>query len=242
MLRARGQATGPSPTFQGIAYHEGLANGWSRRYRRGGFRRRATFFEEAILSRASCTGDWIDVGCGSGHFSRMLARRGAAVLGIDGSPAMIAAARAFPASQQQRYRLQRIEDLAGQDAQFDGVLCLSVLEYLDDPPATFAAIARMLKPGGYLIASAPNRNAGLRRLQLAARRLAAAFGVKLFAYLDSSRHSWSRDEFAALADEHGLTRRQIEGFDPLAPRRLWNIAPPSLLFLVCQKPAAGCAA
>lgn len=240
MLRVRGQATGPSRTFQGIAYHEGLANGWSQRYRRGGFKRRATFFEDAILSRASCTGDWIDVGCGSGHFSRILARRGATVLGIDGSPAMIEAARAFPAPPRQRYKLQRIEDLEGQEAQFDGVLCLSVLEYLEDPPATFAAIVRMLKPGGYLIASAPNRNAALRRLQLAARRLAAVFGVKLFAYLDSSRHSWSRDEFAALAEQHGLTRREIKSFDPLAPRLLWDVAP-SLLFLVCRKPEAGCA-
>ena len=38
---------------------------------------------------------WLDAGCGTGHFSRELARLGACVTGVDGAASMIEAARAF---------------------------------------------------------------------------------------------------------------------------------------------------
>src|SRR5271154_5434949 len=77
-----------------IAYHEGLAAGWTDRYASGGFKRRAAFFTEEVLPRLAPTGEWLDIGCGSGVFSRLLAGAGAHVLGLDGSQAMIDAARA----------------------------------------------------------------------------------------------------------------------------------------------------
>jgi SAM-dependent methyltransferase len=240
MPSARGPFAGPSPSLQGVAYHQTLAAGWNRRYLHGGFRRRAAFVVNTILPLTPRDGDWIDVGCGSGYFSRILARRGARVLGIDGSAAMIEAAHAVSSGPPHpRYELGMVESLAGRAARFDGVLCLSVLEYLDNPDASFGAMARMLRPGGCLIASAPNRNARLRRLQLQARRLASRFGFDLFAYLDSSKNTWSRWDFSTLAAKHGLSCQAIMGFDPVTPRLFWAIAPPSLLFLICRRPAGG---
>jgi 2-polyprenyl-3-methyl-5-hydroxy-6-metoxy-1,4-benzoquinol methylase len=68
-----------------IAYHESLAAGWTDRYASGGFKRRAAFFTEEVLPRLAPTGEWLDVGCGSGVVSRLLAGAGARVLGLDGS-------------------------------------------------------------------------------------------------------------------------------------------------------------
>jgi SAM-dependent methyltransferase len=48
------------------------------------------------------------------------------------------------------------EDLAGMEASFDTVLCLNVLEYLDDPAAVLRSLGTTLKPGGRLVVLTPN--------------------------------------------------------------------------------------
>ena len=218
-----------------IAYHDALASSWSQRYASGGFKRRADFFTGEVLPKARIAGDWIDVGCGSGVFSRLLAGAGANVLGVDGSAAMIAAAKGFGAGPTARYEVGTVEDLSRETGGYDGALLLSVMEYLDDPASSLGAVARVLRPGGTLILSAPNRHSGLRRTQRALRAVGSAFGSKAFAYLASSRNAWSRQELTALAASHGLACEALLGFDPVAPRWLWPIVSPSLWFAVCRK-------
>src|SRR5579863_4388408 len=207
-----------------IAYHESLAAGWTQRYASGGFRRRADFFATDVLPGLGVSGDWIDVGCGSGVFSRMLAQAGARVLGLDGSPAMVEAARAVSPAANPRFEVGRVEDVAALAPVFDGAICLSVLEYVAEPGAALAAIAGRLKPGGRLALSAPNRGSTLRTAQRLLRALAGGRG---FAYLDSSRHLWTRAELVALAEAAGLEVDAVIGFDPLAPRLSWPALSPS---------------
>src|SRR5580700_9040862 len=47
-------------------------------------------------------------------------------------------------------------DLAAMEACFDTVLCLNVLEYLDDPAAVLRSLGATLKPGGRLVALMPH--------------------------------------------------------------------------------------
>ena len=72
-----------------VAYHDEIASGWDNRYLRGAFARRAAFFRDRILPQLPREGIWLDVGCGSGYFSRIMARRGSRVIGYDGSQAML---------------------------------------------------------------------------------------------------------------------------------------------------------
>ncbi len=218
-----------------IAYHEGLAAGWTDRYASGGFKRRAAFFTEAVLPRLAPAGEWLDVGCGSGVFSRLLAGAGARVLGLDGSQAMVDAARAHAGKLAARFEVRKVEDVATLEGVFDGAICLSVLEYLERPEAALEAIAGRLRPGAKLALSAPNRGSTLRRVQKMLRPIAAAAGSKAFAYLDSSRNLWGRRELAQLAESVGLEVEAILGFDPAAPRPLWPLISPSLWFLVARK-------
>jgi 2-polyprenyl-3-methyl-5-hydroxy-6-metoxy-1,4-benzoquinol methylase len=216
-----------------VAYHEGLAAGWSARYASGGMRRRADFFRSDVLPRLAPQGDWLDVGCGSGVFTRMLAEAGARAVGVDGSAAMVDAARAHVAGA--RFEVARVEDVGRLDGLFDGAISLSVLEYLDDPQAALAAVAGRLKPGARLAVSLPNKNSTLRAAQKLARPLAERVGVKALAYLDSSRRLWSQREAEALATGAGFEIEATLGFDPVAPRALWPLVSPSLWFVIARR-------
>ncbi len=216
-----------------VAYHEALAAGWSARYASGGMRRRAEFFLADVLPRLSPEGDWLDVGCGSGVFSAMLAQTGARVLGVDGSAAMVVAARAnVPAA---RFEVARVEEVERLGGPFDGAISLSVLEYLDDPQAALAALSKRLKPGARLCVSLPNRTSTLRAAQRLMRPLVERAGLKSLAYLDSSRRLWSRRETEALVGGAGFEVEAVLGFDPVAPRALWPLVSPSLWFVVARR-------
>jgi 2-polyprenyl-6-hydroxyphenyl methylase/3-demethylubiquinone-9 3-methyltransferase len=121
------------------------------------------------------------------------------------------------------------------DGPFDGAICLSVIEYLDDPKASIGAIARLVRPGGRLLLSAPNRHSTLRLAQRMLRSMAAVVGSEAFPYLDSSRNRWSRRELAALLETQGFACEKVLGFDPVAPRHLWGLVSPSLWFAVCRR-------
>ena len=222
-------------TSDAIAYHESLAAGWSGRYASGGMKRRAEFFQTDVLPRLAPAGDWLDLGCGSGVFSRMVAARGANVLGLDGSPAMVEAAKCATKGQGARFAVGRVEDLAAMEQTFDGAICLSVIEYLDRPADALAALAAHLKPNGRLGLSAPNRASTLRLAQRALRPVAELAGAKSLAYMDSSRHLWTRDELARLLRAAGFEIEALLGFDPVAPRVLWPAISPSLWFAVARK-------
>jgi len=219
--------------MEAIDYHQGLAASWSERYREGGFRRRAEFFAREILPLLRLQGRWLDVGCGSGVFSRMLAAEGAQVLGVDGSAAMIEAAERQP-SPSLAYRCASLDSLATETARFDGAICLSVIEYVDDPGAALAIVAGLVRPGGALVVSLPNAFAPLRLGQRLVRAILAPFGKRPFRYLDVSRHAFGAARLRALASQCGLEVVAVRGFEPV----LGRFAPPSLLFLVCRRPAS----
>src|SRR5687768_4920689 len=74
-------------------YHDRLAATWDARYLKGSFARRAAFFASEILPELPRDGCWLDAGCGSGFFARMLASGGRTVIGVDASSEMVAAAK-----------------------------------------------------------------------------------------------------------------------------------------------------
>jgi SAM-dependent methyltransferase len=91
---------------------------------------------------------WLDVGCGTGAFSQLIATRCAprSMAGIDPSPEQIGYAREhFP-----RFRFD-VADAAAipfPDAAFDVVASALVLHFIPDRQAAFAEMRRVLAPGG----------------------------------------------------------------------------------------------
>jgi SAM-dependent methyltransferase len=85
---------------------------------------------------------WVDVGSGTGGLVAYLRKRGVDAFGFDrGFGADLARAKQLPVFDDEA-------ELARLDGSVDVVTAIEVLEHLVDPRATFARIARLLRPGG----------------------------------------------------------------------------------------------
>jgi 2-polyprenyl-3-methyl-5-hydroxy-6-metoxy-1,4-benzoquinol methylase len=96
--------------------------------------------------------DVIDLGCGEGRFSRMLASRGARVTGIDLCEPMIAAASAARTSPRETYALGDMENLreVASDS-FDLAVSYITLVDVHDMTAALREAFRILHPGGRFV-------------------------------------------------------------------------------------------
>jgi len=192
-----------------IAYHSSLASDWEQRYRKPTFIARESVLRKCLAGRDLSGQVWLDAGCGTGTLSRWLVARGCQVVGVDASPEMIAAANEFRKSHGDSDRLRfelvdTIEHVNLQNACIDGLLCSSVLEYVSDPKACLAEFARVLRPGGLLLVSVPNRHSLVRQVQLACHQLGSLMGAQWMKFLDYSRQQYSRREFSALLSQAGF--------------------------------------
>jgi trans-aconitate 2-methyltransferase len=111
-----------------------------------------------VLERLRLEGDErvLDAGCGSGRVTELLAERlpRGRVIALDGSPAMIDAARERLAPFGDRIEFV-VADL-GQplpiDGTVDAILSTATFHWVPDHDALFANLAAVLRPGGWLVA------------------------------------------------------------------------------------------
>jgi SAM-dependent methyltransferase len=105
---------------------------------------------------------WLDVGCGNGAFTEMLAGRcaPASVHGIDPSEAQLAYARARPAARAAQFRQGDAMALPFPDDTFDAAVMPLVIFFVPDPAKGVAEMARVVRPGGLVAAYAWDMEGG----------------------------------------------------------------------------------
>jgi SAM-dependent methyltransferase len=93
----------------------------------------------------------VDIGAGTGVASAALVRSGArSVVAVDAAPGMLA----LDASRRPRAVVADARRLPFPDDSFDGAVAAFVYNHLDDPSRGLAEAARVVRPGGVVLASA----------------------------------------------------------------------------------------
>lgn len=103
----------------------------------------------------------LDVGCGGGLLSEAMAKKGAAVVGLDANESLINVAKLHALESELciDYQTNTAEQFAEDNkGRFELVTCLELLEHVPDPALLIASLSAMLKPQGKLVVSTVNRN------------------------------------------------------------------------------------
>jgi ubiquinone/menaquinone biosynthesis C-methylase UbiE len=108
----------------------------------------------------------LEVGAGTGHFLRAIARRGPRCIGIEPSAAMIGVARSRGGNGRTDYVRGRGEALPFPDESFDALLAMTVLEFVTDVESVVAEAARVVRPGGRVVVAVLNARGPWARARL----------------------------------------------------------------------------
>ena len=139
------------------------------------FRRYRAEPVEHILSRLDLTDSEtvVDLGCGSGEHTIELARRTAhgSAYGIDGSPAMIDAARKLLDAQPEDLRRRVSFELLDApkfhaDRAFTLIFSNAAFQWIRDQRALFAACRKALRPSGKIVVQIPANETETAKIEL----------------------------------------------------------------------------
>ncbi len=219
-----GAGTGPD-MHPAIQHHQALANQWEGKYQKGSFASRERLIARCLEDLKLEGTTWLDAGCGTGRFSRLLTRKGCRVRGVDASSSMLAIARQMArteglAEEPSFQHVETIERLPFEDGAFDGILCSSVLEYVDSPSRCLSELSRTLKPGGVLLLTAPNRQSLLRGALVSVFRASRTLGRPWPRYLELSKHEYCHRGLRRFLEEFDFDVRSMVVFGGPFPRRL----------------------
>jgi ubiquinone/menaquinone biosynthesis C-methylase UbiE len=168
--------------------------------------------------RASSRERVLDAGCGTGSYSVALAIEGFNVTGVDYSAGMLKRARSkVTPDLSGRLSFHRADlngPLAFEDASFDHVIGISVLQTVADPGFTLSEFVRVLKPGGTLVvmqvprpANSPYAAIRQRLRNLDSRKLVVIALTAAKVLLERTRAKyWTPEELLALLLATGQLR------------------------------------
>lgn len=99
----------------------------------------------------------LDLGCGTGYGSAMLASDTRQVVGIDVSDQAVARARAVHQMNNLEFAVMSATALEFSDGTFDAVYSIQVIEHIEDVELHLREVVRVLRPGGTFVVATPNR-------------------------------------------------------------------------------------
>ena len=161
----------------------------------------------------------LDVGCGGGILTEALSQKGAIMSGIDAGDETISIAKhhAQENNLNIQYHLSTIEEFAKNHPhqKYDAIVCMELLEHVDDPKSVFDACISLLKPEGWFFLSTINRTPKAFTQAI----VGAEYLLKL---LPKGTHHYSKflkpSELTQWAREKNLVIKELQGmtYHPLA--------------------------
>lgn len=125
---------------------------------------------DALAARGVAGGRLVDVGCGRGALWRVVAERFDQYCGLD-------AVRydGFPVDAEFRQVDLDAPEWPASHGEADVVSAVETIEHLENPWAFVRSLARLAKPGGWVLVSTPNQLSLLSLVTLVAKRRFSAF-------------------------------------------------------------------
>jgi 2-polyprenyl-3-methyl-5-hydroxy-6-metoxy-1,4-benzoquinol methylase len=185
------------------SFYESIADRFEGMDHPADLRRRLDLVFDECLRSASLDGArLLDAGCGYGPFSHAAARRGAAVISVDIGTRLVGRAAARSGS---RGVVSDACALAFRDGSFDVVVSSEMIEHTPTPEQAVRELGRVLRAGGLLVVTTPNR------LWQAPVRMASRLRIRPFQGIENFL-PWRRLERACV--ESGLEILRHVGFHP----------------------------
>jgi 2-polyprenyl-3-methyl-5-hydroxy-6-metoxy-1,4-benzoquinol methylase len=153
----------------------------------------------------------LELGCGTGYFTRELARTGADIVAVDVSPELLEIAMGDCSAPNVRYEIQNACAMSYRDAVFDSVIGSSILHHLEIKEAVHE-IYRVLKSGGTIYFTEPN----MLNPQIAIQKNVPFVKRKLGDSPDET--AFFRWPLRRLLKETGFREVRIDPFDFLHPK------------------------
>lgn len=152
-----------------------------------------------IIDTLTNISDVLDIGCGSGEITASVYERlHGDVVGIDISDRMIEHCKGKYHGKNLYFGVGDMLDLSFKSEQFDLVLSLSIIEWVEGYEKGIAEAARVLRPGGQWIVSLPNWASPFRKMELIKRLFSGQ------SYVKYQKNHVSISEFKNIAESYGL--------------------------------------
>lgn len=103
----------------------------------------------------------VDLGCGNGYYLYLLDNlpvRKLSVVGIDSDANALQAVNEYVRNRNISFKKANLEQIPFRDESFDRAIISEVIEHVENPSKVLAEIHRVLKPGGILLLTTPNKN------------------------------------------------------------------------------------
>ena len=115
-------------------------------------------FHRYVLAGELATGKRVlDAACGEGYGAAHLARTAKTVIGVDISKESIAHASERYQADNLEFQLADVCNLPFKDNEFECIVSFETLEHLEDQSGLLKEFRRVLKPGGFLLISSPDK-------------------------------------------------------------------------------------
>ncbi len=99
----------------------------------------------------------LEIGCGEGIGTSILATKAASVLAVDHSEEALRAARTRCNAGNLELALMRVPPIDLADGSFDGVICFQMIEHLEEPDGLVVEIKRVLRDTGVALITTVNK-------------------------------------------------------------------------------------
>ncbi|MFZ4547900.1 MAG: class I SAM-dependent methyltransferase [Bacteroidales bacterium] len=164
----------------------------------------------------------LELGCGTGYFTKEIVSTGAFVTAIDISPELLNIAKKEITATNVSFLLDNAYDLSFKENSFDKILGSSVLHHLEIRKA-ICEMFRVLKPGGRILFTEPN----MMNPQIAMQKNIPSLKRKLGDSPDET--AFFRWTLKRLLHETGFNAIEITPFDFLHP----SLSPLLIPFISC---------